>query len=72
MTNLIMICGWCKHDLEGHEQQNELLRAHDPDAKVSHGICPDCSTKMEKAARASHARRQAEQNNAVDGKLALK
>ncbi len=48
LTGLLPMCAWCKRvrDDEGYwAQVDSYISAHS-DARVSHGVCPDCSIRM--------------------------
>ena len=51
LSGLLPICAWCKkvRDDEGYWKQIEnYVEAHS-NAEFTHGICPDCAEKMQKA-----------------------
>ncbi|MDQ8155100.1 MAG: tetratricopeptide repeat protein [Gemmatimonadota bacterium] len=50
LSGLLPICAWCKNirDDHGYWQQLEGYIGQRTAAQFSHGICPDCSAKMER------------------------
>jgi PAS domain S-box-containing protein len=48
LKGLLPICAWCKKVRadEGYWQQVEVYVRERTDAVFSHGICPDCATKL--------------------------
>jgi CheY-like chemotaxis protein len=47
LTGLLPICAWCKNirDDEGYWLSVEKYIQQNSDAKLSHGVCPDCARK---------------------------
>lgn len=48
LKGLLPTCAWCHRikDDQGHWEQMEAYIARRTDAEFSHGLCPDCATKM--------------------------
>jgi len=48
LSGLLPMCAWCKRirNDEGYWAQIESYISADSEAKVSHGICPDCFSRM--------------------------
>jgi len=48
LSGLLPMCAWCKkvRDDSGYYHQIEAFLAQHSDATFTHGICPDCRTKM--------------------------
>lgn len=48
LRGLIPVCAWCKkmRNDQGYWSQIEVFLRENSDAQVSHGICPDCLSKM--------------------------
>lgn len=46
-NKLKRVCAWCKkhHKNDKWVEPNENDDKYDPDTKITHGICPECSTK---------------------------
>jgi hypothetical protein len=49
LSGLLPICAWCRRvrDDEGYWNQLEAYVRDHTDADFSHGICPDCATRVE-------------------------
>ena len=51
LTGLLPICAWCRRvrDDDGYWKQVEAFVAERTNAEFSHGICPECLKKQERA-----------------------
>ncbi len=50
LKGLLPICAWCKkvRDDNGYWKQVEQYIQEHSEAEFTHGMCPDCQSKMEK------------------------
>jgi hypothetical protein len=47
LKQFFRVCAWCRRiNIEGNWISLEEFFEQDPNIKVSHGICPECSEKL--------------------------